>query len=63
MNDFKTLSEINKPKALEELKEMGVACLGSASPVDDGWGDDDDFSTNTSEESSSTDDWDDWDNA
>lgn len=64
VDDFKPLSEINKPKTLEELKEMGLACLGSASPADDGWGDDDDvFSEDVPQESNSTDDWDDWDNA
>ena len=65
VDDFKPLSEINKPKTLEELKEMGLACLGSSSPADDGWGDDD-FSTNSSDTKSndtSNDDWDDWDNA
>ena len=43
---------------------MGLACLGSASPADDGWGDDDDvFSADVPEEANASDDWDDWDNA
>lgn len=73
VDNFKPLSEINKPKTLEELKEMGLAVLSSINDTDDGWGDDgfgdSDFNDNSFNSSpaetvnDSHDEWDDWDNA
>lgn len=55
LDGAKTLSEINKPKTLEELTQLNLEVLaGSSTGFDDGWGDDENTSTVPS-----GDDWDD----
>lgn len=56
LDGAKTLSEINKPKTVEELMQMNLEVLaGDSTGFEDDWGD----GENTSNISSSGDDWDD----